>query len=330
MPTKHGLVFALMMFALLIGAANYDNSLAYLLTFALVSVALVSLLHTYRNLAGLTLKIGAMPRVFAGDVGKVPLIFDNSLHRDRIAVDIQFPAACPDEAPARNVQRIHVVKRDSTVAHLPIRFFTRGQFQLARIIVSTRFPFGLFRAWSYLDTHPKCVVYPCAAGHLPVPQAAAQSALNGMHAGEGTEDFSGLRNYQPGDSPRSIHWKAVARGHDVPVKLFEGGGAYESVLDWRLIADNDMEKRLEQLCAWILEADKADCSYSLILPSEEVGKNRGAEHRERCLSALARMARQPGSRPAETPAQGWFTRRFRAALKAKKASPASQSSASSE
>lgn len=51
---------------LLVGI-NYQNSLAYGLTFLLMAVFVVTILHTYRNLAGLVLKAGGGAAVFVGE-----------------------------------------------------------------------------------------------------------------------------------------------------------------------------------------------------------------------------------------------------------------------
>ncbi|MFB3115961.1 MAG: DUF58 domain-containing protein, partial [Gammaproteobacteria bacterium] len=76
MPTRHGLLFGLMLFAMLIGAINYNNSMAYILTFLLGSLSLVTILHTYRNLAGLVINEAPPLPVFSGELAKFPLILD--------------------------------------------------------------------------------------------------------------------------------------------------------------------------------------------------------------------------------------------------------------
>lgn len=66
-PSQVGLAFMVALLLMLLAAINYQNSLAYALTFLLSSVFVVAILHTYRNLAGLILKAGAAPAVFAGE-----------------------------------------------------------------------------------------------------------------------------------------------------------------------------------------------------------------------------------------------------------------------
>lgn len=66
-PTRAGLVFAVLLLGLLVGAINYGVSLAYLFTFWFAGLAIVGMLHTQRNLAGLVLIARAPAPVFAGE-----------------------------------------------------------------------------------------------------------------------------------------------------------------------------------------------------------------------------------------------------------------------
>ncbi|MGD8886577.1 MAG: DUF58 domain-containing protein, partial [Gammaproteobacteria bacterium] len=45
LPTRQGILFAIVLVIMLIGSINYNNSLGYLLTFLLASVAVVSILY---------------------------------------------------------------------------------------------------------------------------------------------------------------------------------------------------------------------------------------------------------------------------------------------
>ena len=63
----------------------------------------------------------------------------------------------------------------------------------------------------------------------------------------------------------------------------------EVELDYEALPGLDAERRLEQLCRWVLDADKAEVDYSLTLPGLAINRGRGPAHRRRCLEALARF-----------------------------------------
>ncbi len=70
-PTRQGYTFALTVFILLIASINYALALGFVLTFTLVSMASVAMLHTWRNLAHLTLRPGRSDAIFAGETAHV-------------------------------------------------------------------------------------------------------------------------------------------------------------------------------------------------------------------------------------------------------------------
>ena len=152
----------------------------------------------------------------------------------------------------------------------------------------TRFPLGLFRAWSYIEPAARCLVYPKPErSALPPPSAeAAAGALRTQTTGN--DDFAGLRGYQPSDSPRHVAWKAVARSDVMLTKQFTGEAAAELWLDWRLLPSRmGPEQRLSRLAGWVLAAERAGAHYGLRLPGSEIAPRRGDSHSAACLQALA-------------------------------------------
>ena len=111
----------------------------------------------------------------------------------------------------------------------------RGWLPLGRVMLETRFPLGLFRAWSYVEPDARCLVYP-RPERSPLPPPSAEAEAGGARSPTpGNDDFAGLRGYQPADSPRHVAWKAVARSDELLTKQFTGEAAAELWLDWRLL-----------------------------------------------------------------------------------------------
>jgi len=67
LPTKAGMFMAAVVMLMMIGATNYQNNLAFLLTFMIASIGLVSILFTFNNLQGLIFKLGPAVSVSAGE-----------------------------------------------------------------------------------------------------------------------------------------------------------------------------------------------------------------------------------------------------------------------
>jgi uncharacterized protein (DUF58 family) len=279
LPTRNGLMFALMLFAMWLGAINYNNSMIYLLTFLLSSIAIVSILHTFRNLIGLRVTPLEAEPVFAGETAQFPLLIENPSRRGRTGVGLQYRQKLQSLAD--------IPSRGNGQLTLQLHAPRRGRLQADRCALITIFPTGLFRAWSWLDLELSCLVIPAPEqGQVPGP-AARSDQQPGAERGRGGEDFRGLRSYQPGDPLRHLSWRALARGQELQTKEFGGSGLSEVWLDWDDTCGLDVEARLSRLCRWVLDADAAGQVFGLRLPGVVIEPAAGASHRRRCLEALA-------------------------------------------
>ncbi|RKZ34577.1 MAG: DUF58 domain-containing protein [Gammaproteobacteria bacterium] len=294
LPTRHGLSFAAALCAMLVGAINYNNSLGHMLVFLLASLALVSMLHTYRNLAGLVFRPGRTMPVFAGDEARFALRLGNRGQRPRHQLVLTYARHPQQGKRGRACVTVNLTQDESTVVELPVPAPHRGALALGRVTVAGRYPLGLFRAWSYVQLDQIGMVYPRPSGVGQLPLTSTQTERESGKRGSGREDFSGFREYVPGDSPRHVHWKAVARDQGMPVKIFAGASAADIQLRWDDAGGPDIEARLSQLCLWVLEAERQGYRYGLSLPDAELAPSSGDAHRTRALTALALFGSDTG------------------------------------
>lgn len=279
LPTRYGLLFALMLFVMLLGSINYNNSLGFMLTFLLASMGLLSILYTYRNIARLTLTSGRAVPAFAGGVAHfvVQVRNDDRLPRSAIQLAVKHGEAALTDLAAQ----------DTTSVEIRVPALKRGRLVLDRITVSTVFPLGLVRAWAYAQLEMQCLVYPQAGPYRPLPRTRRQDQGEHPGANPGPDDFLGFRPYQAGDSIRHVHWKALARALPMLTKQFTASESPELWLDWSALPPLDSEARLRQLCRWVLDAHRGGSAYGLRLPGVEIAPNQGEGHQQRCLEALA-------------------------------------------
>lgn len=293
-PTRHGFMLGSMLFVILLGSINYDNALGYLLTFLLFGLFLVSMLHTYRNLARLSYLGAHAKPVFAGQQAVFTLGFDNRALWPRYSLELaHWPRLKTRLSRRRAEPGTFVAVLDTagvTHASLSLPAPRRGALNLSRVRLASTFPLGVLRAWAYLEDDATCLVYPRPHGRLALPAAAA-SAAAGLHgANPGNDDFAGFRTYQAGDPIRAIAWKTLARQDTVLVKRFSGGAPLQVYLRWMDCAPLEPEARLSQLAQWVVDADRSGISYGLDIPRTQIVPATGAAHRHECLSALALYA----------------------------------------
>ena len=70
-------MLAFVLVLMLLGNINYNLSLGYVLTFVLTMMAVMSMLHAFRNLAHLEIRPGHADAVFSGDTAHFLLHFNN-------------------------------------------------------------------------------------------------------------------------------------------------------------------------------------------------------------------------------------------------------------
>lgn len=279
LPTRQGLMFAVVLLVMLTGSINYSLGLGFVLTFMLGALGVNAMIYTWRNLANLRVTGGRAHPVFAGDAAQFTVHLENTSDTGRHAIGLTYGG--------KQVTFVDVVARATTQATVGIPAPRRGILRPGRMTLFTRFPLGLYYAWAYLELDMHCLVYPRPAfPGLPLPPALA-SAGAGAERGRGQEDFSGLRQYHVGDSPRHIAWKAAARDQVLLTKLFSGRAETELWLDWaQLPPQMGMEERLCHLARWVLDAHAEGLSYGLRLPGVTVDMAAGEAQRNRCLEAL--------------------------------------------
>ena len=297
LPSRRGLAVIGTLATMLVASLNYGLALGLVVTFLLTGLVSAALLHTFRNLAGLTLRPGSAGETFAGGRLAFTLGLDPG-GRDRIAIELAAHGAAPkvvdvafDAVPATSIE---------------VDAPRRGRVPLGRVTVSSNWPLGLWRGWSYVHFALEGIAY-------PVPEPGAPPLPPGTHSddaatpsGRGDAELAGLREYQRGDPLQRVAWKAVARGGGWYTKEFDGaGGSGGPVsLDYAALPPSlPPEARLSRLTAWVLACERAGRPYALSLPGLRIAAGLGREQRRDVLGALA-LFEVPGTgAPPATGAQ---------------------------
>jgi uncharacterized protein (DUF58 family) len=286
LPTRAGVAFAGLLVLMLLAGLNYANSLALFLTFLLGAFALVVMQQCHRNLLGTEVASCVAPAVFAGSTGALQITLASAAPeaRPRLEAALDEGVQTLASVPAGGQQRLE----------LPLAAPARGIVRLERVRLATAYPFGLFRAWTWVHTPLEMLVYPRPRGSLPMP--GHEGRRSGAHAlaGAGADEWTGLRPFRDGDSPRQVDWKAYAREAPLLVKEYAQGESELRMFDFASLAPREVETRLSQLARWVVDAEASGERYGLILPAVRLAPDRGPAHRHRCLAALAMFGLEDG------------------------------------
>jgi uncharacterized protein (DUF58 family) len=279
LPSRYGIVFGLMVFAMLLGSLNYGASLGFALTFLLAGLGLMAMQHCHNNLLGTTIRFAGADPVFAGEVARFRILLQN----DTSVAKLDLFASCGDSGDGP----VDVNASATAMLHIHLPATRRGWVSLSRFSVSTTHPGNLFRAWTWVHMDARCLVYPAPAARGRQMPVGSDTHGERSSATAEEDDFAGLRDAVPGDPPRRLAWKAYARSDQLMVKEFAGGAERPCMFEWKDMQDLDDEAKLSQLARWCIDAAEERRSFGLVLPETRVGLGSGDRHLHECLQALA-------------------------------------------
>lgn len=277
LPTRFGWGFGFMLVCMTLGGLNFNNNMALMLVFMLGTIAQITTLVAYRNLAGLNVDRVYSEPVFSGEDAHFRVFVSNGDERQRFAIGAGF----------QQVQDCKDVKLNdckSFLLHQPT--VKRGWLEMPSFRLETRFPLGFFKAWAWIFPTTRCLVYPAPARKAPPLPKSGHGQTGLATKGDG-DDIHGLRKYQPGDSMQRVAWRASARHDELYSLEMETPREDACELDWDLLRGGDIESRLSILTAWVIAADHKQLLYSLKLPGTLIPAGKGDSHRSRCLEQLA-------------------------------------------
>jgi uncharacterized protein (DUF58 family) len=287
LPTPSGWSFTAVLLVNLIASINYQLNLGYMLIFLMAGVALVSMLVTHQTLRGVQLHLRPPASGFAREPLPVDVVV-TAPTRDRHGLSIEFDGE--GRAGRYNaVAHTHVAAGAQQMVTLSFVPPHRGPHEVPTIRVETRFPFGLFRAWSVWRPASKVHAWPTPERPVvPWPHAPAAIADGQARDPRQGDEWDGVRAWQRGDPLKRIVWKKVAHSGELVSRDTSGTVARELWFDWQHTQGLDNEARLSRLSAWVHAANQQGIAHGLRLPGLSIAPNVGAQHRVRALDALAK------------------------------------------
>jgi uncharacterized protein (DUF58 family) len=277
-PTRFGMTLGCLLVAMLLAGLNYNSNLALAFGFLMTSLALVAMHHCHRNLLGLTVDVGGEADAYAGGSASFHFVLHNEAAVERCDIETH----CAGGAATHSV-----AARGYCQAPVEVPAERRGVVRQQQFELRTRYPFGWFRAWTYVHSPLTVFIAPAPHGHRALPSAATAVGTAARSDAPGDEDFAGLRAYQAGMPLKHMAWKVLARGGAPAVRSYTGLAAQPEWLEWSALDGLDEESRLSQLCRWVLDSEAGKLVYGLRLPGVEIMPGNGVSHRCACLRALA-------------------------------------------
>ncbi len=284
--TRTGRTYLVVTFGVGLGALNTGNNLLYLVLGLLLSMVVVSGVLSERCLRNLRVRRLGTESAFAGE----PFAFRWGITRlQGHAFALTLAEA---DAPLSGDGRVgylpagaeHLVRGDLTAPR-------RGPVRLSGVKVTTTWPLGLFAKTRTFELEGTLLVYPRRGYACQVPGEALLGPFGDASSpkrNDGTGDVAGLRELEPNEDARRVHWrKSAAVGKLLKVERErEERRTYVFTVDAGLSGEA-LERRCEEVAAITHELLDAGHEVGLETASEKLRPASGSAQERRILRALA-------------------------------------------
>lgn len=267
-PTPFGFAVLALVVLLYILGTNYQNNLVILLGYLLLVLCLATILLAFFNLHHLTVQAQQSPAdVCAG-------------HDIQLLLQLKRATSQPQALYIGwHNQPMALVSGDSHLLHLAAP--QRGYYQIPRLKLQSVYPFGLVRCWSYVRLD-------CWYWVFPMPQLSPFSTQQDAENSGNREEWSGQRQYQPGDASRQLDWKRYSRQQQLLVHQYSAVSQPTAELwlspDPRI---ENLEAQLSDLTARAQLFEQRAQPFGLRLARREVPIGVGPAHLRQVLQELA-------------------------------------------
>lgn len=280
--SAEGALYSVLLLIVFIAGINYANNLVLGFCFFLGSILVVTIHHTYAHLSGLKIEsIDALD----SEVGA------SAQYRVKIAPTGRRPHRQIRLEWADQTQQIDTLA-EAQVLTFGLPTPQRGRFMPPRLKISTIYPLGILRAWSYLYFELPVWVSPQPIACELVEQGAhaATDDEQSLERMTGQDEFEGLNTFVAGESMARISWAHLARGQGLLSKHFSDPRGQQQLLDYQRMPLVSHELRLSYLAYWVKQFSAQQVAFGLRLPQAELPVGTGEQH---LRAALRLLAEQP-------------------------------------
>jgi uncharacterized protein (DUF58 family) len=228
MPTPRAYSFIAAALILYFFANQTQVGWLYVVSALLMGTVVAGWWFNRRSLSGLQgqRRVGTKMEadLYEGDEVQIELALRKT--RGRSAAHLRLTEVCPLAAldASHHTTRLFVPSLPTGTAvqfTYTVTLDRRGLHEFPPLALTSRNPFGFFERKGWLRVPTRTLVYPEVRPlqRLALLDRQLNAQITRPRAGVGYEVL-GVRPYRPGDSPRHIHWRSVARTGELISKEF--------------------------------------------------------------------------------------------------------------
>lgn len=293
--TREGLGFIMILIGVGLGAINTGNNLLYLILAMCCSFIVVSGILSEMSLKKLSVQGEAPAYLYAREPGALKLKLSNHKKWEP-SYSIRIKPTHSNKPFTLDPEPYLFFIPSGSTLEKPVMLTAqkRGHLKIEACRLTTRFPFGFFYKTKTIPLQIETVIFP--AIH---PVKLPEQSETGLE-GEGImqpkgEELHAVREFQPGDSLSSVHWKSSAKTGNLRVKEFQSHNlqSYTVFLTLTNAATNqpiqgeELEKRVSEAASLIYHLIQRGHEVSLKTEETQTAFASSDEHLLNIMHMLA-------------------------------------------
>ncbi len=234
-----------------------------------------------------TVSYGTLGSGYPGDERTLTLDVDGG---GLLTVDLHLP----DGLAATDIET--AVSPPTTIER-SVRLGRRGIYQLDAPSIRQRDPLGFIEQRVETTASAEFVVFPRV---YEMDDSMLTSLFTDELAAE-RQQFDRLREYEPGDPLKNVHWNSSAKRDDLLVMEFAAATQHDTIHIAAEAMDGYGDEMASAAATLVLHALDTGLSVALTVPDRSLSAGEGAAHRQELMRTLAET--DAGLLPSETRAE---------------------------
>lgn len=281
-PSAIGLYFSFIGFILFLIAVSYGHNLAYFATFLFLGFVGLSAIIANENVGALQIEwFEQTMRFREHSSGPHKIVIRNNSKRTRYDVAIEITGVTIGYID--EIKSLEAIEVEIDLARLKLQ---RGLYNVKRLVFSTRFPFGLFYAWTWRPVEIDFIVAPKPKQiHVPlIARTGLFQGQGGISFGQGVDDFYEVRDHRPGESMARIDRRRSMRLDRPQIREFRDEAAKVHILDLR---QGKTEEVLAGALHWLDHLDEFSYCGFILPHGNETNIDNTVPHRVALFDEIA-------------------------------------------
>jgi uncharacterized protein (DUF58 family) len=284
--TREGWIYFGALVIVVFAAVNTANNLLYMVLSGLLAVLLLSGFLSSLNFRLIKFVVRMPSHCFARE----PFAISVQVHNVKRLFPTFSLQVEPVEESALQFSTFHVpfVRHQKQAPELGQAMLAkRGRYELKKIKVSSRYPFGFFVKARDFSVDAECICYPEIVPQEQINFSIidTQGANHRFQRGSG-QDLYMVRDYLPSDSARHVHWKASAKTSILKTREYSAEEDRRVILVFDRFCHPDQTEEFEELVSYAasLAYHFTQAGIELSLVSDEWSSPKG--HSQTILDSI--------------------------------------------